>query len=230
MRIWAQPSSNLNSAIAVIEDLLLLWTRLCRKPPACVKDKTLGKLCSQFSGFYLEVMSENAFWGQRSSLVPLYTPAVRQLPKKPQGPGRSVNYNLKVQYELKQVLYCWFMPFLVFKTYRYVYIILLPTHWIFLHKAGSKPAVWHHYSRTGVTGVYLGTVTFPCMLWCGHVEVTGFVCNPRAELWCQHEPSSIFSFRLRSSKQVDPVCYGSFVTEAPSSVWSLSGQHETDHS
>ena len=46
------------------EDLLVLWTRLCRKPPTvlCMCERqTAGKLHSQFSIFYPQVMSENGF-------------------------------------------------------------------------------------------------------------------------------------------------------------------------
>ena len=55
-------ASRLNNA----EDLMLLWTRLCREPPVvlcCVVNvwQTTGKLWSQFSGVYLQVTSEKGF-------------------------------------------------------------------------------------------------------------------------------------------------------------------------
>ena len=43
-------------------DLLLLWMHLCRKPPTVLcmsKRQTLGKLWTQFSRVYPQVMSEN---------------------------------------------------------------------------------------------------------------------------------------------------------------------------
>ena len=57
------------------KDLMLLWTRLCRKPPAvlCMCERqTLGRLQSKSSVFYLEVMSENGFrLFDQSSLISL---------------------------------------------------------------------------------------------------------------------------------------------------------------
>ena len=51
--------------LAGIMDLLLLWVHLCREPPTvlCMCERqTTGRLCSQFSRFYLLVMSEKGWW------------------------------------------------------------------------------------------------------------------------------------------------------------------------
>ena len=59
----AAPSCS-NSHLKNTEDLLLLWTCVCREPPTVLRKcdrKTRGKLRSQFSGFYPQVMFENGY-------------------------------------------------------------------------------------------------------------------------------------------------------------------------
>ena len=57
----AAPSCS-TSLLNNVEDLMPLWTCLCREPPAVLgmcERQTVGKLCSQFSRFYPQVMSDN---------------------------------------------------------------------------------------------------------------------------------------------------------------------------